>query len=507
MIEALRDQLEFLPPYLSGHLGLTLLTLLLGSTLSISIGLLVCRAPRGQAAVLAVASVVQTIPGLALLAVMVPLLGRIGFLPALIALVLYSMLPILRNTVVGITGVDASAVEAARGLGMTEGQMLWKVQLPLAAPVMLAGLRTAAAWTVGMATLATPVGAQSLGNFIFSGLYTRNHAAILLGCAAAAALALILDGILRGIEWGVTGRRPGLLAGMAALLVALGAAGIPWPRTPGETAHDVVRVGAKPFTEQHILGELLALHLQRRTGRPVDLRTNLGSTVAFDALAHDQIDVYVDYSGTVWSTILKKGNPPGDGRSMLESLADELRDEHGVELVGELGFENAYCLAMRRARARELGVASLSDLRREAAKLSLGADMEFLGREEYADLASARDVRFGEVRAMDAALMYEALIRGEVDIISAYTTEGKIVAYDLLVLEDDLNTFPPYNAILLVSPSIRQMPDVVTELRELVGGIDDAAMLRANWSVDEEGHPARTVARMLLDRLPTYVDE
>ncbi|MFQ5745358.1 MAG: ABC transporter permease, partial [Acidobacteriota bacterium] len=186
MIEALQDQLELLPAYLSGHLRLTLLTLLLGTTLSISVGLLVCRTPRLQAAVLAVASVVQTIPGLALLAIMVPLLGRIGFLPALIALVLYSMLPILRNTVVGITGVDADVVEAARGLGMTEGQLLWKVQLPLAAPVMVAGLRTSSAWTVGMATLATPVGAQSLGNFIFSGLYTRNQTAILVGCTAAA---------------------------------------------------------------------------------------------------------------------------------------------------------------------------------------------------------------------------------------------------------------------------------------------------------------------------------
>lgn len=504
MIEALQDQLELLPAYLSGHLRLTLLTLLLGTTLSISVGLLVCRTPRLQAAVLAVASVVQTIPGLALLAIMVPLLGRIGFLPALIALVLYSMLPILRNTVVGITGVDADVVEAARGLGMTEGQLLWKVQLPLAAPVMVAGLRTSSAWTVGMATLATPVGAQSLGNFIFSGLYTRNQTAILVGCTAAAALALILDGILRGMEAGVAHRRVGLAVAMAALLVGLASAGIavPWLETPGDAAGNVVRVGAKPFTEQQILGELVALHLGRSTGRPVDLRTNLGSTVAFDALVRNQIDVYVDYSGTVWTTILKQGPPPEDSRSMLESLAEKLHLEHGVHLVGELGFENAYCLAMHHDRARDLGIASIHDLRRRADELSLGADMEFLGREEYADLTGRGRVRFGDVRAMDAALMYEALIRNEVDVISAYTTEGKIAAYDLVVLEDDLDVFPPYEAILLVSSrAAREAPDVVTALHELVGTIDDATMLRANWSVDEEGRSVRTAARQLLDHV------
>lgn len=491
--------LEQLPAYLSGHIRLTVLTLLLGSVLSISLGLLVCRLPRAQAPVLAVASIIQTIPALALLAVMVPLLGRIGFLPALLALTLYSMLPILRNTVVGITGVDPSIREAARGVGMTEGQALWRVELPLATPVIVAGLRTATVWTVGMATLATPVGATSLGNYIFSGLQTRNNAAILVGCVAAAGLALLLDGILRGLEVGVRRRRPGLIALMSALLVLVagaGLAGIVRVGGPGEA----VRIGTKPFTEQYILGELLALQIGERTGRPTDLRSNLGSTVAFDALAQDQIDVYVDYSGTVWSTILKETGHPGDGASLLAALGPLLEDRHEIALIGALGFENAYCLAMRRDRAAELGIGSLGDLRRHAGSLSLGTDMEFLGREEYASLGEHHSIRFGEVRSMDAILMYGALDRSEVDVISAYTTEGKIAAHDLLVLEDDVAVFPPYDAIVLMSPrAARTMPDVRRALQELVGTIDDQWMLRANWSVDEDGRPVAEAARDLLD--------
>jgi osmoprotectant transport system permease protein len=451
---------------------------------------------------LGVASIVQTIPGLALLAIMVPLLGRIGFLPALVALTLYSMLPILRNTVVGIREVPAEVVEAARGVGMTERQMLWQVQLPLAAPVIVAGLRTATVWTVGMATLATPVGAVSLGNYIFSGLQTRNEAAILIGCLAAAALALVLDGILRGVEVGVRRRSPARIAAMAALLAVVVGGGLAAPlrsALDGPSAAPF-RIGSKPFTEQYILGELMARKIGEATGRPTDLRPNLGSTVAFDALVADQIDAYVDYSGTLWATILgRSGRAP---ESLIEDLTRELAERFDIRVLGPLGFENAYCLAMRRDRAQELGIRTLADLRARARELAFGADMEFLGREEYAGLGRDHRIEFREVRAMDATLLYSAVDGGQVDIISAYTTEGKIAALDLVVLDDDLDALPPYDALILVGRRAeREMPDAVAALQELIGAVDHARMLHANWSVDEEGRPVADVARELLEGL------
>ena len=203
---ALADQLRLLPEYLGHHLTLTLVALSSGIALCLPLAILVTRVKSLQWPVLTVASVAQTIPGLALLALMVPLLGQIGFLPAFIALLLYSMLPILRNTVTGILGVAPDVLEAAEGLGMTSGQRLFRVELPLAAPVIIAGIRTATVWVVGSATLSTPVGATSLGNYIFSGLQTQNSAAVLVGCAAAAALAMVLDQLIRLGELAVAGR-------------------------------------------------------------------------------------------------------------------------------------------------------------------------------------------------------------------------------------------------------------------------------------------------------------
>jgi osmoprotectant transport system permease protein len=500
MIDSLAPQLALLPAYLGGHVRLAVAALLAGAIASFALGLLSHRFPVLQSPVVGLASVVQTIPGLALLAVMVPLLGRIGFLPAFLALTLYSMLPILRNTVVGIAEVPAAVVEAARGVGMTEGQMLWRVQLPLAAPVLLAGVRTAAAWTVGMATLATPVGALSLGNFIFSGLQTRNTAAIVVGCAASAALAIVLDLLLRGVESGVRRRRPGLAWGMTAGFVAVGAVGLVGAGGghAGAGGEASFRIGGKPFTEQYILTDLLALQIERRTKVTAERVPNLGSTVAFDALVAGQIDAYVDYSGTIWTTILKHASAPPGAAGMLAEITAALREQHGIEVIGALGFENAYGLAMLRDRAAALRVATVSDLRRSAAHLRFGADLEFLGRDEYASLGRS-GIAFGDVRAMDASLLYRAVAEGELDVITAYTTEGKVAAYDLQLLTDDADVFPPYDALLLVSARAAvRAPGAIAALREVVGRIGNDAMLRANWRVDEGGRPIHEVASELL---------
>ena len=262
--------------------------------------------------------VIQTIPSLALLAIMVPALAAlgfpsIGFLPAFIGLTLYSVLPILRNTVTGLAGVDPALIEAAQGVGMTPAQCLRRVELPLALPVILAGIRTSAVWTVGMATLSTPVGAPSLGNYIFSGLQTRNLAAVLVGCVAAAVLALCLDGLVRALGAAIAsgngvGRcRPAWSACSAVYTGHL--------RRSGLRARDGGRVvvGAKTFTEQYILSEILAGQIRNATGAATEIVASLGSTVVFDALRAGEIDVYVDYSGTIWATIMRRerrGRPP-----------------------------------------------------------------------------------------------------------------------------------------------------------------------------------------------------
>ncbi len=511
------DQLALLPERLTAHLQLSLAALALGVAISVPLGIWIARRPRLEGAVLGVASVVQTIPSLALLAFMVPLfaalgaftaaafgveLSGIGFVPAWVALTLYSVLPILRNTVAGLAGVDPALVEAARGVGMTPRQRLRRVELPLALPVIVAGIRTSTVWVVGTATLATPVGATSLGNFIFSGLQTRNTAAVLLGSTAAALLALALDGLVRSLEVGLRRRSRPLLAGALAVLAALGlwAGGGALADAWRDGGARPVAIGAKTFTEQYILGALMAGQIERETGRPSRAIESLGSTVVFDALAAGEIDAYVDYSGTIWATIMRRDALPADRGAVVREVADFLEREYGIRLVASLGFENTYALGMRAADAEGLGVARISDLPPHAPDMEIGGDYEFFARPEWAAIESTYGLAFRDQRSMDSALMYRAVASGDVDVISAFSTDGRIAAFDLRLLEDDRGVIPPYDAVVLVSARLAaSAPDVVEALAALDGRIDAAAMQRMNHAVDADGRSPAAVARDFLD--------
>lgn len=511
------QQLALLPGYLTAHLQLTLVALLLGSAASVPLGIWITRRKQLEPGVLGVASVIQTIPSLALLAMMVPTLAAlgtlthaafgvslrgIGYAPAIVALTLYSVLPILRNTVTGIDGVDPALTEAARGVGMTPRQQLLRVELPVAMPVIVAGLRTSAVWVVGTATLSTPVGATSLGNFIFSGLQTRNQIAVLVGCVAAAGLALLIDGLIRALEVGLRRSRRGLVwMALAALLglYAYTAASFAAERLAGGVRP--VTIGSKAFTEQYVLSEMIAQRIARETGIPSRTVQSLGSTVAFDALRNGDLDVYVDYSGTIWATIMKRETLPGDRLAVLEEVGRYLSERHGITLLGSLGFENTYALGMRGAQARALDLTRIGQLAARAPGLEIGGDYEFFQRAEWKALVRAYGLAFRSERSMDPALMYQAVAEGEVDVISAFSTDGRIAAYDIALLEDERGVIPPYDAIVLVSRGLlAERPAVVEALRGLVGAIDADAMRRMNLAVDGEGRsPAEVAAGFLAD--------
>jgi osmoprotectant transport system permease protein len=510
--------LALLPEYLTAHLQLALVSLLLGCSASIPLGVWITRRERAAQAVLGTAGVVQTIPSLALLALMVPVLAAvgaltartvgvelssIGYLPAVVALTLYSVLPILQNTVAGIQGVDPALVEAARGVGMTDRQRLLRVELPLALPVIVAGIRTATVWVVGTATLSTPVGATSLGNYIFSGLQTRNFTSVLVGCIAAAALAVLLDQVIRLLQQGVQARRRAAVSFAAAVLAALylfTAASFGWERLRGASAD--ITIGAKTFTEQYILADFLAQYVERETGLRARSIQSLGSTVLFDALRGGEIDLYVDYSGTIWATILKREGLPGSRAEVLEDVRDALAREYDIALAAALGFENTYALAMRADRARALGVGSATELARVSSELEIGGDYEFFARPEWAALLDAYGFRFRAERSMDSSLMYQAAQAGDVDVISAFSTDGRIAAFDLQLIRDDRAVIPPYDAIVLAGPRlVRENPEVLEELRRLDGLLDEQAMQQLNLAVDRDGRSPTDVARDLLERV------
>ena len=381
------EALGHLPDYLGNHVRVSLAALALGLLVSLPLAIIARRRPVLRGALLGFASIVQTVPGLALLALFYPLLlalaalalswfgfsfSAFGFLPAVLALALYSMLPVLRNTITGLQGVDATLLEAAQGVGMTSRQSLFTVELPLALPVMMAGIRTAAVWVIGTATLSTPIGQTSLGNYIFAGLQTQNWVFVLFGCLAAAVLALAVDQLLALIESGLRHR--------SRLRAALGGVGIAAlvaaTLVPGMTrAQNSYIVGAKTFAEQYVLAALMAQRLQA-AGLSASTREGLGSSVIFEALAADDIDVYVDYSGTLWANQFHRN----DVRPRQELLAElkKLLAAQNITLLGELGFENAYALVMPRKRAEQLGIRTIADLAARAPSFSIAGDYRIL---------------------------------------------------------------------------------------------------------------------------------
>jgi osmoprotectant transport system permease protein len=478
-----------LPDYLGNHVRVSVTALALGLAISLPLAIFARNRPAMRGALLGLASIVQTVPGLALLALFYPLLlalaalslswfgvgfSAFGFLPAVLALALYSMLPVLRNTITGLNGVDAAILEAAQGVGMTPLQSLLSVELPLALPVMMAGIRTAAVWVIGTATLSTPIGQTGLGNYIFAGLQTQNWVFVLFGCLAAAVLALAVDQLLALIESGIRARSRlrvtlggiGIAALVAATLVPAMA------RSPSSYI-----VGAKTFAEQYVLSALIAQRL-RAAGLSASSREGLGSNVIFEALASNDIDVYVDYSGTLWANQFHHTDI-----KPREVLLGELKTtlaRQKITLLGELGFENAYALVMPRKRTEQLGIRSIADLASHARGMSMAADYEFFSRPEWAGLQKAYGLTFRAQRQMQPDFMYAAVASGEVDVIAGYTSDGLIAKYDLVVLDDPRHAIPPYDAIVLLAPKRADDAALKAALAPLLGSIDISAMREAN---------------------------
>jgi osmoprotectant transport system permease protein len=500
-----------LPLYLGEHVVLSAAAMGLGLVLSLLFAIAAVRNRYVRWPVLTLASLVQTIPGLALLALFYPLLlalsalserlfgtgfSALGFLPSLLALTLYSMLPVIRNGVTGVLTLDPAIGEAARGVGMTDWQRLLRVELPLAAPMLMAGVRTAAVWVIGAATLSTPVGQTSLGNYIFAGLQVQNWISVLFGCVAAAALALIVDQLLALVESGVVRRRPvRFAAGVFVLLAGIAVAALP------RSVAGTYVVGAKSFTEQYILSALVADRIAIEGGTATR-RTGLGSAIAFAALTAGEIDVYVDYSGTLWANAMRRTDILPRNQ-LLAELRDWLARERGIGFVGALGFENAYALAMRRDRAAELGIASIDDLAARARSLTLGADFEFLARPEWPALRDAYGLDFAGRREFESTFMYDAVGTGEVDVITAFSSDGRIAANDLVVLADPRGAILPYDAIVLVSPGRIDDPLLRRAIAPLIDAIPVEAMREANYLVDRNRSPLSPVgaARWLSEHL------
>jgi osmoprotectant transport system substrate-binding protein/osmoprotectant transport system permease protein len=483
------------------HAALVAVSTSVAIALGIPAGVFAARRPSVGRWVLGLASVAQTIPSLALLGFLlpVPLIGGLGPRTALVTLSIYAVLPIMRTTVTGLRQVDRAVVEAGVAMGMTERQLLWLVELPLAFPSIIAGIRVATVIGVGTATIAAAIGAGGLGEYIFRGLSMVDTTTILAGAIPAAALALAADAGLAGIERRLRGARlttslVARVAGIAIVLIALASSGI-----YARIDQSAVVVGSKNFTEQVILGELVA-QLLEADGLHVDRRLNLGGTFVCDrALRSGDLDVYVEYTGTAVTAVFHE-EVPHDSEQAL-ARARQLYARGGLTLLEPLGFNNTFTILVRSRDAQAFGLRTVEDVRSVMARWTPGFGYEFLQREDgYRGLLEAYGLRFGgQPRAMDLSLIYRALADGQVDLIAGDATSALIAALDLAPLQDNRSYFPPYDAVPVVrTSSLLRQPAIGRALEKIRGRISDGDMRSLNAEVDIAHRDVKIVVREFL---------
>ncbi len=487
---------------LAEHVQLVVYSTVVAALLAIPLGLFAARRPGLARPIVGLANLAQTIPSLALFGFLIPapLIGGIGTRTALVALTLYAVLPILRGTITGVQGVDRAVIECAEAMGMTPRQVRWTVEWPLARPSILSGLRVAVVIGVGTATVASAIGAGGLGDYIFRGLAMVDTTVILAGALPAALLALSADALLAAAgRWSDPRSRKAPRAGLVMALVLAAALAGAW--LAGRAAPDRIVVGSKNFTEQIVLGELVAQQIERATGLPVERRFNLGGTaIAHGALVAGDLDVYVESTGTALTAIF--GEPPASDSDAVLAGVTERYAPLGVTVLPRLGFNNTFAVMVRREAADREGLKTISDLARVAPRWTAGFGYEFLERPDgFKGLAAAYGLQFAAPpRVMDLNLIYRAVSAGEIDVTAGDATSGLVESMGLVVLDDDRRYFPVYDAVPLARTAVLlRHPEVDAALRELGGRLDEATMRRMNAAVDTERANPRDVAAAFLD--------
>jgi osmoprotectant transport system substrate-binding protein/osmoprotectant transport system permease protein len=490
---------------LGQHVVLVLVSTTVAALVGVPAGIAAFRRPRLGRPLLLIASVAQTIPSLALFGFLLPLpfIGGVGPRTALVALTLYAVLPIVRTTVGGLRTLDPAATQAGIAMGMTPRQVLWMVELPLALPSIVAGLRVATVIGVGTATIAAAIGAGGLGEYIFRGLSMVDTTTVLAGAVPAAGLALLADGGLAWLEHRLAaGRVSGRALTVLALAAILTVAGLAWPAALGSRGSQVV-VGSKNFTEQLILGEIVAQAIEAE-GLPAVRKLNLGGTFICDrALRSGDIDVYVEYTGTAVTAVFHE-DVPHDPQAAL-ARARERYAAGGLTAVDPLGFNDTFAILVRGQDARTLGLHSIQDLTRVAPRWTPGFGYEFLQRDDgYPGLVRAYGLVFGGApKAMDVSLIYKALADSQVDVIAGDETSALIRALDLTPLEDTRHYFPPYDAVPVVrTAALLRHPEIGRALGRLAGRIPADEMRALNAAVDIDRRDPADVAREFLSGLP-----
>ncbi|HEL1929609.1 TPA: ABC transporter permease/substrate-binding protein [Streptococcus suis] len=478
------------------HLRISLLALIIAIAIAVPLGLILSSKKRLTEWSLQITGIFQTIPSLALLGLFIPFMG-IGTLPAVVALVIYAIFPILQGTLTGLGEIDPSLEEAATAFGMNKWEKLKKFKLALAMPILMSGIRTASIMIIGTATLAALVGAGGLGSFILLGIDRNDSALILIGAVSSAVLAVLFGYGIRLLQ----DKKPKtILLALLVTLFTVGASYVPMLNFSTKQLVIAGKLGAEP----EILINMYKLLIEDQTDIKVEIKPNFGKTsFLYEALKSGSIDIYPEYTGTITSTLLK--NSPMDLSTNPEEVytyaKEAILEQDDLMYLAPMAFQNTYALAVTEDYAQKNGIEKISDLAKVQQTAVAGFSLEFNDREDgNIGLKNLYNLQLN-VKTMEPALRYEAIKSGNVQIIEAYSTDSKVVTYKLKILEDDKQLFPPYQAAPLLSKeTLEKYPELEQVLGVLAGKISTEEMTQMNYAVDVEGKSAEQVAREYLEQ-------
>ena len=480
---------------LGQHLQLSLLTLLLAIFLAVPLAIYLSTRKRASNWVLQVAGIFQTIPSMALLGLFIPIMG-IGTLPALTALVIYAIFPILQNTITGLQGIDPSLEEAGIAFGMTKWERLKKFEIPLSMPVIMSGIRTATVMIIGTATLAALIGAGGLGSFILLGIDRNNASLILIGALSSAFLAIAFNLLLKWME---KAKLRTIFAAFAVMVIGLGASYTPslLPKPEKENLVIAGKLGPEP----EILANMYKILIEENTDMTVTVKPNFGKTTfLYEALKKGDIAIYPEFTGTVTESLLKPApQVDHDPEVVYQAARDGIKKQDNLALLKPMAYQNTYAVAVPKKIAQEYGLKTISDLKKVEGHLKAGFTLEFNDREDgNKGLQKVYGLHL-QVSTMEPALRYQAIQSGDIQITDAYSTDAELARYDLVVLQDDKQLFPPYQgAPLMKEALLKKHPELEGILNQLAGKITAEQMSQMNYQVGVEGKSANQVARDFL---------
>lgn len=478
------------------HIQISFIALLIAILIAVPLGIALTKTKRLSEVVMNIAAILQTIPSLALLGLMIPIFG-IGRVPAIIALVVYALLPILRNTYTGIKEVDPSLIEAAKGIGMKPMRRLTKVELPIAMPVMMAGIRTAMVLIIGTATLATLIGAGGLGDLILLGIDRNNTSLILIGAIPAALLAIMFDLILRYME--KLSYKKLLITVGAMILIILLVVVVPLFGKKGDTITLAGKLGSEPS----IITNMYKILIEDETDDTVDVKDGMGKTsFLFNALKSDDIDGYLEFTGTVLGELTKEDLKSKKEDAVYQQAKQSLEKKYDMTMLKPMKYNNTYALAVKKDFAKENNIKTIGDLKKVEDKIKPGFTMEFNDRPDgYKAVSKAYGLNLSNVKKMEPKLRYTAVEKDNINLIDAYSTDAELKQYDMVVLKDDKHVFPPYQgAPMFKEKFLKQHPEIKKPLNKLEGKISDEEMQEMNYKVTVKNEDPYNVAKHYLEK-------